>query len=385
MGGGGLLLSISLILFTIVWFPPQPYTRNSVLRQAIQLGIPLVPSIMDTSDSDSCPAWCDPDQPAIKLTFNDCRCSAKHEKPRGFRSYAQDLEEACKVKGVSECPSSLGIGDVRVSGSGQFCWKRCGKWLVNHLKTQSQHPILIDLRMEAHGFLDDRPVSWFCPTNWERLGWEASGLEPDEVERLDALGSKVEVYTRLDGTESTHKQATTISVQRAMTERQLVESTGIRYHRLHVPDHCHPLDAEVDELVSLWDSLPPDYWIHFHCKAGKGRTSTLMLLIDMLHNAHQVTLRDLIYRQYVVGLVDLASLDGKRDSYKYEPAVERLAFLQRFYEFARWRKVKFKRIGWMEWQRMQSQEPESWFQLLRRYLATQWFRLANARVMESFE
>lgn len=44
----------------------------------------------------------------------------------------------------------------------------------------------------------------------------------------------------------------------------------------------------IDEFIKLYKSLPKDAWLHFHCEAGKGRTTTFLAMYDMMkiHRCH---------------------------------------------------------------------------------------------------
>lgn len=118
------------------------------------------------------------------------------------------------------------------------------------------------------------------------------------------------------------------------TEKELVESAGVAYARIVVPDHRRPDDRAVDQFIALFRAVPPTGWLHFHCEGGVGRTTTFMAMTDILRNAKTVSLEDIIERQYLLGGTDLANLRPAR-TWK-QPYIEaRLQFLKAFYEYAR--------------------------------------------------
>jgi hypothetical protein len=54
------------------------------------------------------------------------------------------------------------------------------------------------------------------------------------------------------------------------------------------------------DLFSRSARLPENAWAHFHCEAGLGRTTTFMVLYDMLRNANRVSLEDIVQRQKIL-------------------------------------------------------------------------------------
>lgn len=67
-------------------------------------------------------------------------------------------------------------------------------------------------------------------------------------------------------------------------------------------------------------SLP----IHFHCKAGIGRTTTFMIMYDIIKNYQHISLNDIIKRQVV-----LSKMDEKNSQDFYTG--EHFKFLEKFY------------------------------------------------------
>ena len=77
-------------------------------------------------------------------------------------------------------------------------------------------------------------------------------------------------------------------VDSVMTEKEFVESQGIKYHRIPVMDYSAPTVQNVDDFLSFYKSLPKNAWIHAHCEAGVGRTTMFLSMIDMINNADMV-------------------------------------------------------------------------------------------------
>ena len=97
------------------------------------------------------------------------------------------------------------------------------------------------------------------------------------------------------------KNAVEEEVSEALTEEELVTSLGMKYQRITALDHVFQKDAIIDDFIAFYRSLPADgAWLHFHCQAGRGRTTFFMCLYDMLRNP-AVPLKDILYRQTLIG------------------------------------------------------------------------------------
>jgi hypothetical protein len=136
-----------------------------------------------------------------------------------------------------------------------------------------------------------------------------------------------------------------VGVVRVASEQEVVERSGARYCRLTVPDHLRPPDAEVDRFIALVRELKPDAWLHFHCRAGHGRTTTFLVLYDMLRNADRVSAADIVARQAAVPpFYDL--FDEKRNAQEHYQ--ERARFVRAFYDYARAFREGYKG-SWTDW------------------------------------
>jgi protein-tyrosine phosphatase len=98
-------------------------------------------------------------------------------------------------------------------------------------------------------------------------------------------------------------------------------------------DHLLPSDADVDRFVALVRDLKPDAWLHFHCRAGSGRTTTFLVLYDMLRNADHLSAAEIVARQAAVPThYDL--FDARRND-RDENYQERARFVRAFHPYAR--------------------------------------------------
>src|SRR4029077_3184547 len=141
-----------------------------------------------------------------------------------------------------------------------------------------------------------------------------------------------------------------VTVERASTERDLVESAGASYVRVAVTDHACPLDSAVDRFVVAVRGLPQNAWAHFHCEAGLGRTTTFMVLYDMLRNANRVSLDNIVGRQKILskGYDVLQPTDA--ENWKAPYTADRAAFVRAFFDYARANPNGRPQL-WSEWLR----------------------------------
>jgi hypothetical protein len=89
---------------------------------------------------------------------------------------------------------------------------------------------------------------------------------------------------------------------------------GLEYLRLPTTDHVRPRDSEVDEFVRFALDLAPGTWLHFHCRGGDGRTTTFFVMHDIMHNAPEVSVEDILKRQHLLGGSELGKLPPLRSS-----------------------------------------------------------------------
>lgn len=121
-------------------------------------------------------------------------------------------------------------------------------------------------------------------------------------------------------------------------EKELVMSQGLSYVQIPVKDGGIPTDDMVDHFIELVKSQPENSWLHFHCKAGVGRTTTFMVMYDIVKNHKEVSLDEIIQRQLALGNVKPKNIYNN----------ERINFLKKFYEYCNSNGDSYK-IKWSEW------------------------------------
>ncbi len=260
--------------------------------------------------------------------------------PRNWRA-AHD-----KLRRGTGAPVDLrGLKGLKLSGSGQFSEPQLK---AMQKKLPARCATIVDLRQESHGTVNDLAVSWYAAKDWANLGLDVAKVRADEERRLAVLlraGRAVitRVLKKTPQDAIGQGQAFAVKVKSVSSEAGLCKRYGLGYYRLAITDHLRPSDADVDRFLAFYRGLPAGTWLHFHCHAGLGRTTTFMLMVDMLKNAAAVSLDDLGRRQHLLGGLDL--LGHPPNNWKRQAYQKRAAFLRLFYVFAK----SGAKGSWTEW------------------------------------
>ena len=102
------------------------------------------------------------------------------------------------------------------------------------------------------------------------------------------------------------------------------KDNNISYLRIPVTDGGLPNEDMVNSFIAFVNKQPENTWLHFHCKAGVGRTTTFMIMYDIMKNCNNVSLDDIIKRQVL-----LANLSKKTSQDFFME--RRYTFLNDFY------------------------------------------------------
>jgi hypothetical protein len=318
----------------------NPFAHSSS-RRALTFGFILVPAAILAAtpvQNDQPPR--SPDPPVL---IWDIDLKLANALPRNFRTTNDPLTES---KG--ETPATTGLNDLRASGSGEFTPEG-----LKLLLARTRGPVTVfDLRQETHVFVNDLPVSWYASHDWANVGRSQADIEREEAARVQSFkpGSEIDVrpghpVKHGNGNSVTPQRVT---VERASTERDVVEAAGAHYVRVAVTDHARPLDDAVDRFVVAVRALPQDAWAHFHCEAGLGRTTTFMVLYDMLRNANRVSLEDIVRRQKILSKGYDVLQPPQAGEWKAPYAADRAAFVRAFYDYARANPNGQPKL-WSEW------------------------------------
>jgi Inositol hexakisphosphate len=263
--------------------------------------------------------------------------------PRNFRTTDDPLKA-----NDGKRPSTTGLIDLHASGSGEFTVDN-----LRLLLARMHGPVTIfDLRQETHIFINGLPASWYATRDWANVDRSQTEIEKAESAWVHSLASGSELEIR-PGHPVKHGNADSVvaqqvTVKEASTEGDRVSAAGTSYVRVAVTDHTRPLDEAVDRFIVAVRALPNDAWAHFHCEAGLGRTTTFMVLYDMLRNASRVSLEDIVRRQAILGYgYDVLQPVGP-GNWKGPYLAERAEFIRLFYDYARANPNGRPRL-WSEW------------------------------------
>ena len=197
---------------------------------------------------------------------------------------------------------------LRIAGGGQP-----SKTALVHLHEQLGLPDdtplwVIDLRQESHGYLNEDAVSWHGVANAANRGMSAAAVEQDERQRLaDAVGTNVRAVPMGHYDEAHIPYTFAEAVTGFATERHIARKSGLGYVRIAATDMRWPEPRAIDDFVNFYRSLPKEHgWLYFHCQAGQGRTTTFMVLYELLENP-SATADEAIAHQRALGGADLSS------------------------------------------------------------------------------
>lgn len=238
--------------------------------------------------------------------------------------------------------------NLNIAGGSQFTAEQL-KGIVNVLEKPL---IIVDLRQESHGFVNGAPISWYSDKDWGNVHLNDSQVFLEEKKRLASLSGTVMInkVLRKDDTDTIiFSKKIPMKIKEVSSEQELVEKAGLQYQRFFITDHRAPNVLEVNRFVNFVKALPPHVHLYFHCHAGIGRTSTFMVMYDILRNAKENSLNDILKRQYLSGGKDLREMADPH-SYKYIYHLQRYRFIQAFYEYARANDDHFV-TSWSEWEK----------------------------------
>lgn len=243
-----------------------------------------------------------------------------------------------------------GLSDLKLSGSAAITVS-----LLKAIKAivgDHQKVLICDLRREPHAVANDHSITWTIPNNWLNLDRPLHEAVQDEQTRIHAIRSTqpeqlTAVLHKDYKKELLRPEKKTLVEPRVYSEQEIVESYGMWYARFGVSDHLRPNDAEVDRFLDVMQQMPKDTWVHMHCKGGQGRTTTFMVLYDILRNVGKVSLLDIVNRQKHLGFdYDVSSEGLKNDRKQFRQ--DRWAFIRDFYEFAKTKPLETNQ-SWSEW------------------------------------
>lgn len=219
--------------------------------------------------------------------------------------------------------------DLKVSASGAF-----GENGAKYIAALSPVVTVLDLRLESHGLINGRAVTWSSEHDWSNVGLsqeEALAREKRYLYEIH-IGDKIE-KTKIRSVE---------------TEESLIRSLKQNYVRLTLPEGVRPSDAQVDRFLEILRDLPHDSWIHFEDRSGRGRSTEFLAMYDMLKNAALADFDEILRRNALLSHDEsLLVLPGSQD-WEYPYKQDRMEFLKEFYNYAKAR-LNDGNLTWSQW------------------------------------
>lgn len=245
-------------------------------------------------------------------------------------------------------PNRQGLENLRASASAQPSLAALktlyGK--IHELEPDAKI-FLIDLRQESHGFANALPVSWWIKHNAANAGKTSREVERDEMERLNNLRGIETTFEPLGNSDKQRLKPVTIIPRFMLTERTAAENVGFTYERFAAADMQFPAPEIVDDFIIFVANLPENAWLHFHCHAGHGRTTTFLVMYDIMKNP-DLTLEEICRRQYLLGGTNLL-LEPEGDDWNSKMARDRAEKIRLFYGWAQGTRSEEIGLAWSEW------------------------------------
>lgn len=203
---------------------------------------------------------------------------------------------------------------LNISGSAQFT-----KGQIEPLKKAINKPniCIVDLRQESHGLLNELAISYYNFYKLVNNGFDSVETIEKEISELN----KININSQVNVFHKNGKLYRCLEAESVCTEEQAVTDCGMQYKRYAVRDGGVPTPQTVDDFVNFIKNKPSDLHLHFHCHAGEGRTTTFMVLYQIMNNPNNLTLEQILSYQYNIGGIVLTN-DGYR-----------LDFISSFYEY----------------------------------------------------
>lgn len=235
---------------------------------------------------------------------------------RNFRSMEDKISPAQEV-------DLRGLQKIRASGGSPTCFTFL-KWKLRHI---DEPIIIIDGMSEYHGFIKSIPTAL--------LGYHKPAKFKHLVRRFLLTGS------------------TSVHPELVVSEKEEAKKYGFDYKKVNIGSTFISSDEAIDNILTFYDSIPENAWLHFHCSHGKGRTSLMLVMLDMMKNAPQVSLKDIVKRQYLLGSEDLFNTEvWENGTYTKEQLENRKEFVEKFYQFICQRKAG-ELQKWSDWHQIQ--------------------------------
>lgn len=275
--------------------------------------------------------------------------------PANWRTSQSDFVERELLNGYDPdyVPSRKGLDQLKASASSDFSDLQLDA-LVQEIRKQHSGPItIVDLRKETHGLINGNHVSLYGKQNWANIGLSHETIIDEETEHIhNTLGQQVSTAFLGKANNYQPSDYIKIDVTTAETEAEACAKRGLGYKRLPVLDHCFTDPRSLEDFIAFVQQLPADTWLHFHCMAGRGRTTMYLVFYDFLRNP-DVSEKDVIYRHYKLGGNFMYYQGDKpnEDPFKVPLAKEKAEMIPLVYKYIQENQPKGFRTSWSQWKK----------------------------------
>ena len=214
-------------------------------------------------------------------------------------------------------------------------------------KYQNQKIIIVDLRREDHGFINGKPVSLYGEFNQSNNDENVSQIIEEEEEFFGDIKKQPRIIINKviklndDETWPESVKPEINEVASSASEEELARKYGFGYQRFAIKDHHPPTRKELEEYADFIRNLPADTKLYVHCKAGHGRTSTFLAVYDIIKNAKNKSLSQIIDQQHKLGGANLSKLEDF-SQIKSKLKKERFELVKDFYTITASTKISAK-------------------------------------------
>lgn len=258
------------------------------------------------------------------------------------------MDDAWKIDARGKEPTRQGLNELRASASGQPSLAALSTLnTIIHEREPEAKIFIVDLRQESHGYANSLPVSWHIEHNAANAGKNSAEVEVYEFEQLKNLRGVDTTFNPLGNTDKQLLKPITIIPRVIETERDAVQKLGMNYARFAAADMQFPAPEVVDEFITFVVNLPQNAWLHFHCQAGHGRTTTFLVMYDIMKNP-DLPLTEICKRQYLLGGSNLL-LEPEGDDWYSKMARDRAKKIRLFYEFIQGTRAEQIGLQWSEY------------------------------------
>lgn len=228
------------------------------------------------------------------------------------------------------------LRSMYLSGSIQPSKVALGLLLKKLSNKKTQPVVVVDLREGIHLNLNGYDIGIWEPKGLSKR--TVADIKTQELALRTLLGDYKTIRISSIMTSETgdpiprYTMQLPVDQKKIKTTEELVTEMGEEYLRLPNQE-----DGDIDQLVRHVCDHPKNTWYHFYCETGNEKTTFFMCIFDLLHNADQATVEEIVERQGEIGGVDLRH-DQKS-----------ISFLTRFHQYVCENKESGFATPWSQW------------------------------------